>query len=217
MTCTHCDPNKLKPGAIIPSTRDGSCIYCDSPVIMKSTSKWDSYFLTICKAIASKSPCLSRQIGAILVRDNAIISTGYNGPARGIPHCGRTRLDGGDNELNSEFSIKGWPNVDYDAVCPRKLLSYESGTHMEFCTAQHAEENCISNAARNGVSTLGCTLYLNTLIPCKNCFSTLINAGIVEIVCTDLTQYDKYSEFIISNSNIKVRKRSVWLLILVFV
>lgn len=165
---------------------------------------WDSYFLNLCSVIAIKSPCLSRNIGAILVRDKSIISTGYNGPARGVPHCGRARLVASDYNLNAEFSAKGWPNINYDS-CPRKLLGYPSGEGMQWCTAQHAEENCISNAARNGVSTLGCTLYLNTIIPCKNCFSALINAGIVEVVCTELTNYDEYSKFIIVNSNIKIR------------
>ena len=141
--------------------------------------KWDLYFHSICKIIASKSPCLSRQIGAILVRDNSIISTGYNGPARGIPHC--------------------------QDICPRRKYGYISGTHMELCPAQHAEENCISNAARNGTCVFGSTLYLNTVIPCKNCLSTLINSGISEIVVEELTVYDQYSQFIIDNSNIKIR------------
>jgi dCMP deaminase len=71
---------------------------------------------------------------------------------------------------------------------------------MELCPAQHAEENAISNASRNGVSTLGCTLYMNSIQPCKNCIGTLINAGIVEIVIEQLKPYDTYSEFIYSNS-----------------
>jgi dCMP deaminase len=146
----------------------------------------DTYFLKVCNSIAKKSHCLSRNIGAILVRDNSIVSTGYNGPARGIPHCSGI--------------IKGGVEV-----CPRKAKGYPSGTHMEECPAQHAEENTISNAARLGVSVLDCTCYLNTLIPCKNCFSTLINAGIIEIVCVSLKVYDEYTQFIIDNSSIKIR------------
>lgn len=166
---------------------------------------WDSYFLNLCSAIASKSPCLSRQIGAILVRDKSIISTGYNGPARGVPHCGRGRLER-DSLLFQELEVKNNPHgYTHFSVCPRRGLKFPSGEGMQWCTAQHAEENCISNAARNGVSTLSCTLYLNTVIPCKNCFSTLINAGIVEVVCTELINYDEYSKFIIANSNIKIR------------
>jgi dCMP deaminase len=149
---------------------------------------WDSYFLKLCNTVALKSPCLSFQTGAILVIDKNIIATGYNGPARGIPHC-----NGFTSELHSI------------PTCPRKVLGYKSGEGMELCPAQHAEENCISNAARKGVITLGATLYLNRQLPCRNCYSTLINAGIVEIVCTELSKYDKSSEFIIKNSTIKNR------------
>ncbi len=167
---------------------------------------WDSYFLNICNSVATKSPCLSRNIGAIVVRDKSIISTGFNGPARGIPHCGRDRVLK-DNKLEEalciDFHINGASFAD--SICPRKLMEFPSGEGMQWCPAQHAEENCISNAARNGVSVLGCTIYLNTIISCKNCFSTLINAGIVEIVCLEDKLYDKYSKFIIDNSSIKIR------------
>jgi dCMP deaminase len=168
---------------------------------------WDKYFLEICDSVAKKSSCLSRQIGAIIVRDNSIISTGYNGPARGIPHCGRDRFKKDNSlysELNNNYGELQLYQAEFD--CPRKLMNFPSGEGMHWCTAQHAEENCISNAARNGVSTVNSTLYLNSVIPCKNCFSTLINSGIVEIVCVEDTIYDKYSKFIIENSSIKIRK-----------
>ena len=101
---------------------------------------------------------------------------------------------------------QGRDTIEYvEKTCPRKVLNYDSGTHMELCSAQHAEENCISNAARNGACVFGSTLYMNTVIPCKNCLSTLINAGISEIVVEELTVYDQYSQFIIDNSNIKIR------------
>jgi len=91
-------------------------------------------------------------------------------------------------------------------MCPRKVLGYESGTHMELCPAQHAEENCISNAARLGVSTVDTTLYMNSVIPCSNCYGTLINAGICEIVVDKLTVFDKHTQFLIDNSNILIRE-----------
>ena len=77
---------------------------------------------------------------------------------------------------------------------------------MELCTAQHAEENAISNAARLGVSILNSTLYMNSIIPCQKCFGTLINAGIVEIVVNNITLYDKYTQFLIDNSYIEIRE-----------
>jgi len=167
--------------------------------------KWDIYFHSICNAVASKSPCLSRQIGAILVRNHSIISTGYNGPPRGIPHCGHERFMK-DNELLKLFRNQTVKPASLKLDCPRKLLGYESGTHMELCPAQHAEENCVSNAARLGVSVLGSTLYMNSVIPCKNCFGTLINAGVTEIVIEEAKVYDKHTQFLIDNSDIKIRE-----------
>ena len=165
---------------------------------------WDYYFYGVCVAVSDKSPCLSRKIGAIIVRDHSILSTGYNGPARGIPHCGISRFHN-DEALRDLLN-----GVDISEVgkttCPRKLSGFKSGEGMQWCPAQHAEENAISNAARNGVNVCGSTLYLNTVIPCKNCFSTLINAGIVEIVCGSMTLYDVHSKFIINNSDILVRE-----------
>ena len=173
------------------------------------SKSWDNYFHQICIAISSKSPCLSRKIGAILVRDHSIVSTGFNGPSRGIPHCGRDR-NLIDRELIRVISYQqnSWGIISsrLDKECPRKVLGFASGTHMELCPAQHAEENAVSNAARLGISVLGSTLYINCIIPCKNCFGTLINAGITEIVVDSLTVYNKYSQFLIDNSNIIIRE-----------
>jgi dCMP deaminase len=148
---------------------------------------WDTYFHTICESVATKSPCFSRKIGSILVRDNSIISTGYNGPPRGIPHC--------QGIIKSGLQI-----------CPRRSKGYASGTHLEECPAQHAEENAVSNAARLGVSVLGSICYLNTLIPCQKCFGTLINAGIDEIVVDTVSVYDEFTKFLIDNSTITIRQ-----------
>jgi len=168
---------------------------------------WDTYFHSICVSVASKSPCLSRQIGAILIKDYYIISTGYNGPPRGIPHCGEDRLLK-DSILYSPEGLLRGHQLQKSVVrttCPRKILGYASGTHLELCLAQHAEENCVSNAARNGVSTINSILYMNSIIPCNKCFGTLINAGIVEIVVDTPTIYDEHTQFLIDNSNITIR------------
>ena len=177
------------------------------------SESWDKYFHLICQAVASKSPCLSRKIGAILVKDHSIVSTGFNGPSRGIPHCGHERLmkDEALNDIldesysNPEDNLFNSPRKYLQTKCPRKCLGYESGSHMELCPAQHAEANAISNAARLGVSVLGATLYMNCVIPCKNCFGTLINAGIVEIVIDEVTIYDKHTQYLIDNSTLKIR------------
>ena len=174
------------------------------PYPIKSDS-WDQYFYRICASVATKSPCLSRKIGAILVRDHSIISTGFNGPPRGIPHCGHDRFIKDDVIVELIKSPQLHQPSRVDNECPRKLLGYESGTHMELCPAQHAEVNAISNAARLGVSVIGSTLYMNCIIPCKNCFGALINAGVVEIVVNNIEVYDKYTQYLINYSKINIR------------
>jgi len=176
---------------------------------------WDAYFHTVCEAVASKSPCLSRQIGVVLVKDHSIISTGYNGPPRGIPHCGADRIakdkvlsdiiHEASHDKENDLWIPSSPLV-VNSTCPRRLLGYASGTHMELCHAQHAEENAVSNAARSHANTLNSTLYMNSIIPCSKCFGTLINAGIIEIVVDEATIYDKHTQFLIDNSYIKIRE-----------
>ena len=166
--------------------------------------QWDTYFHGICEAVASKSSCLSRKIGAILVRDRSIVSTGFNGPSRGIPHCGHDRLMK-DPILSKLVIAPLSARKMIQETCPRKLMNIPSGEGMQWCPAQHAEENVISNAARLGVSTINTTLYMNCIIPCKNCFGTLINAGVVEIVVDEVKSYDKHTQYLIDNSTIKIR------------
>jgi len=134
--------------------------------------------------VGKQSKCFSRQIGVVLVRDKSIISTGYNGPPRGIPHC----------EERSK-----------QAICPRRVEGYKSGNGLHICVAAHAELNAILNAARMGICTKDATLYCDCGIPCKNCLIALINAGIEEIVCTNMDYYDDLSPFLLGHSNIQVR------------
>ncbi|MBE3139132.1 MAG: hypothetical protein IMZ53_00950 [Thermoplasmata archaeon] len=224
MTCKYCDPANICPEMIIKVTEDlRHCINCGGAVDPTLYSveadyhtpfggaslhiPWDRYFHSICIAVATKSPCLSRKIGAILVRDHSIVSTGFDGPSRGIPHCGQSRLL---SDIYLSKYIHGMvgqlTRSRINNECPRKLLGYESGTHMELCPAQHAEENAVSNAARLGVSTVNTTLYMNCVIPCKNCFGTLINAGISEIVVDEVKSYDIHTQYLIDNANIKIRR-----------
>jgi dCMP deaminase len=145
---------------------------------------WDQYFMDLCDLVASRSKCLSRQIGCVVVYDKSIISTGYNGPPRGTAHCS------GD-------------------TCPRRKAGYASGEGLSLCPAAHAEANCIANAARTGARTLKATLYINTVVPCKDCFGLLINAGIKEIVVKQLEYYDRLSGRLHMESDILVRELNV--------
>ena len=167
-------------------------------------SRWDSYFYRIAREVASNSKCLSRQIGAILVRDKSIVSTGYNGPPRGVPHC-TDRYSCDPHLAECLARIRGAAELDAN-VCPRRLLGYQSGQGLDLCIASHAEVNTINNAARQGIHTLGSTMYLScSILPCKNCLCEIINAGIVEVVTLEYQPYDLTSLFLIKHGGIKVR------------
>jgi len=168
---------------------------------------WDEWFHTMCVSVATKSQCLSRQIGAVLVKDRSIISTGYNGPPRGVPHCGhRHKLD---PDLMADYEAKGLDKEDVGnktaEKCPRYILGYKSGEGLELCVAGHAERNALINAARAGIKTKKCTLYMDCGVPCTPCLVEIINAGIKEIVVTKMTYYDRSSEYLLKNSSLLCR------------
>jgi dCMP deaminase len=117
---------------------------------------WDEYFMEITQLVAKRSTCLRRQVGAILVKDRRILTTGYNGSPSGLAHC-------------------------RDTGCLRERLKIPSGERNELCRGIHAEQNAIVQAALHGVIIQGATLYV-THQPCVVCAKMLINAGIVEII-----------------------------------
>lgn len=179
---------------------------------------WDSYYLSICNVVAQNSKCLSRKIGSIIVKDKSIISTGYNGPASHVPSCSKRWIY--DTKFRAELNrIDNIRKVDRDTpipmayldlgyeqnVCPRQGLYYKSGEGLEWCVASHSERNAIFQAAKCGISIKDTTIYMNWILPCKECLNAIINSGIKEIVCTSLEYYDKMSEWIVTSSGIIVR------------
>jgi dCMP deaminase len=116
---------------------------------------WDEYFMTITKMVATRSTCLRRHVGAILVKDKRILATGYNGSPSGLKHCS-------------------------EVGCLRENLSIPSGTRHELCRGLHAEQNAIIQAANHGISIRGATLYC-TNKPCIICSKMIINAGITQV------------------------------------
>jgi len=118
---------------------------------------WHSTFMEVARVVAKRSTCLRRQVGAVLVRDNHILATGYNGAPAGLEHC-------------------------LDTGCLREQMGIPSGERHELCRAIHAEQNVIIQAALHGVTTAGSTVYV-TCQPCFICAKMLINAGIVRVVC----------------------------------
>ena len=126
-----------------------------------------TYYLNIAKTVAQRSTCLRRNYGVILVKDDQILSTGYNGSARGEKNCS-----------DIEF-------------CPREERGAKQGEHYEWCVAIHAEANAIMSAGREA---RGATLYLYgqdaktkekiSAEPCMMCQRLIKNAGIDSVVCS---------------------------------
>lgn len=166
---------------------------------------WDEYWLNMCHTVAQNSKCLSRKIGAIIVRDKSILSTGYNGPPRGVMQCHkRWEYDLADHDY-----LSGVEKIDL-TKCPRYVLGYKSGQGLDICIAGHAERNALINAAREGVRVKGflddpTTLYMSCGIACTPCLVEIINAGVTEIVCTEWSTYDKTSNFLLEHSSLKAR------------
>lgn len=116
---------------------------------------WDQYFMEITKLVATRSTCLRRNVGAIIVKDKKILSTGYNGGPKNLVHC-------------------------LDMGCMRQKLNIPSGERHELCRGIHAEQNAIIQASTSGVNIDGGEIYC-THHPCSLCVKMLINAGILTV------------------------------------
>jgi dCMP deaminase len=147
---------------------------------MTMRPSWDDYFMTITKDVALRSTCLKRKVGAIVVKDHRVLSTGYNGAPKNIKHCSETG-------------------------CLRKELNVPSGQRHELCRGLHAEQNAIIQAALHGVKIEGATIY-STYHPCIICVKMMLNAGITKLVYEG--QYpDELAKKMLKESGIKVVRR----------
>lgn len=117
---------------------------------------WDEYFIKIASLVAERSTCLRHNVGAVIVKDKRILTTGYNGAAKGISDC-------------------------TERGCLRDELGIKSGTRHEICRAIHAEQNAIIQAGVYGTNIRNATMYC-THTPCMICAKMIVNAGIKEIV-----------------------------------
>jgi len=125
----------------------------------KKRPSWDSYFLEITRLVSTRSTCLRRQVGAIIVKDKRILATGYNGAPKSLPHC-------------------------LDVGCLREQKDIPSGERHELCRGIHAEQNAIIQAATSGVNIEGSTLYC-THHPCSLCVKMIMNASIHTVYYQD--------------------------------
>lgn len=123
---------------------------------MTDRPTYDEYFMEMAHVVSKRSTCMRRKVGAILVKDKHILSTGYNGAPKGLAHCG-------------------------EVGCLRQELGVPSGERHEICRGLHAEQNAIIQSAVFGVSIKNSILYC-TNTPCVVCAKMLINAGVKEII-----------------------------------
>lgn len=140
---------------------------------------WDHYFMEIAHVAASRSNCCRRQVAAVIVRDNRIISTGYNGTPRGIKNCN----EGGCERCNS---------------------ATPSGQNLHECICSHGEENAIVQAAYHGIAVKNAILY-TTYSPCLLCAKMIINAGIKEVVYHKRYSIDATSRRLLLEAGVKLR------------
>jgi len=116
---------------------------------------WPDYFMRIAHLVAERSTCLRRRVGAIAVKDNRILATGYNGAPAGLAHC-------------------------LDIGCLREKMGIPSGERHELCRGLHAEQNVIIQAAVHGIPLKGAEIFCTTQ-PCLICTKMLINSSITAI------------------------------------
>ena len=120
---------------------------------------WDEYFMEFAELARKRSTCLRRGVGAVIVKNNRLMATGYNGVPKGLRHCSETG-------------------------CLREQLNVPSGQRHELCRGLHAEQNAIIQAAWLGQSIDGGTIYCTTQ-PCVICTKMIINAGIKRVVIAE--------------------------------
>ncbi|KAJ1652227.1 Deoxycytidine monophosphate (dCMP) deaminase [Dispira simplex] len=142
---------------------------------------WDTYFMLLSELASHRSNCMKRRVGCILVKDNRIIATGYNGCPRGITNC----IDGG---------------------CPRCNEATPCGKSLDHCLCLHAEENALLEAGRARVEGYGrCILYCNTC-PCLGCAKKIVQVGVQEVVYSQAYGMDELSARLFQEAGIILRQ-----------
>jgi dCMP deaminase len=141
---------------------------------------WTTYFMNIARMVATRSNCRRRQVGALIVKDTRIVSTGYNGTPRGVRNC-------------------------YEGGCPRCAGASGKGASLEQCICSHAEENAIVQAAFHGISIDGAVLY-STVSPCLLCAKMIINGGLREVVYETAYAFDRQTCALLREAGVKLRR-----------
>jgi len=146
---------------------------------MTERPTYDEYFMSMAFLAATRSTCLRRKVGAVLVKNKHVLATGYNGPPKGMKHCDETG-------------------------CLREELGIPSGERHEICRGLHAEQNAIIQAAVFGISIDESVIYV-TDTPCVVCAKMLINSGVKEIIYGG-DYPDDLARQMIDESNLSIRQ-----------
>ncbi len=141
---------------------------------------WDTYFMDIACVVSRRGNCSRRKVGAVIVSDRRIISTGYNGTPRGIRNC----CEGG---------------------CARCASTAPSGSGLSECVCSHAEENAITQSAYHGVRTKGAAIYV-TISPCLTCAKMIINSGIREVIYGGDYAFNEQTRALFAEAGVACRK-----------
>lgn len=121
----------------------------------------NDYYMNIAVQVSLRSTCMRRKVGAVIVKDNRILATGYNGAPSGLPNC-----------------------IDNCERCYRSAHNIPSGSDLHLCYAVHGEQNAILNALKTGEDLKGASIYVNTY-PCSTCAKLIIQVGISNIYFVD--------------------------------
>ena len=151
----------------------------DTPNGTNSRPSKDEYFMDMAVLVSKRSTCLRRKVGAVLVKDDHVLTTGYNGAPKGLEHC----------------EVTG---------CIREQRNVPSGERHELCRGVHAEQNAIIQAAYFGVSVKGAKMYI-TNHPCSVCAKMMLNAGIVKVIYKG-DYHDKLAVELLAEGEITIRK-----------
>lgn len=141
---------------------------------------WDEYFLRLAKDVSLRSNCSRRKVGAVIVKDNHIVATGYNGTPAKTTNC-------------------------FDGGCPRCNSEHKTGEKLDECLCVHAEQNAICQAAKHGNCIDGGKIYV-TCSPCLTCLKLIINSGIQEVIFGEwYRQFNDQEKKLVEESGIKVK------------
>jgi len=154
---------------------------------------WDEYFMLQAELAKLRSNCITRHVGAVIVRNNRQIATGYNGTPPGVKNC----FEGGCKRCQLRMEGK-----------------IESGASLDRCLCSHAEANAIMHCAILGIEAgaKGAVLY-TTFVPCLECTKMAITIGIKKIFCLDSypeTDFDLLKEAGVEVINLEKKKIRYW-------